>query len=624
MRKWLSLFVWLSSWSEFVYGQENLARYFHHLSKLEFTEAKKVAALEEDSLLRFETVQLAEILFYEGQLARANFELYDEKSHDEQNIELSFIRALNAGYVSLFYDRTKENAYKYFYYAYQVSKKLNNPVLIKASLLAFFRYHNYEIAQISDSYKNHLDHFESLKEDYIDEVWLTIYKIIYYTKLPKSLGGLDDRYYKLSKSLDEFEQRLDPKSPALAYIYYEKAIKFDHEKDVENSEKYSKKVIDQAKGYPFLKDKRFFSLIKLMNLEIEKKRFTIAKSYLARAREETNLADTLRSKYYLNIYGSLFYRAQNKNDSAFDLLKRAYLQEFELDFRKNTLEINRLNIELETQEKENANLQLKQNRIWLVSALAGVALLFVASYLAFTNQRSKNKIQSKEKEVQAMKLEKVLKDQEIFGIDAMLEGQEKERQRMADDLHDNLGSDLATLNLYFEDIKERKEVVVLDQNGMIQNMEDLLKKTYQKVRSMAHAGNAGVNAQEGLLPAVKNFASKVSILNRLMIDVEDHGMNSRLENSLEITIFRIIQELITNIIKHSQASEVVIHLTNYEDTINLMVEDNGIGFDLSQVKPSGGMGLHSIQKKIENLGGRVTIESIAHKGTTVIIDVPLT
>jgi two-component system sensor histidine kinase DegS len=100
-------------------------------------------------------------------------------------------------------------------------------------------------------------------------------------------------------------------------------------------------------------------------------------------------------------------------------------------------------------------------------------------------------------------------------------------------------------------------------------------------------------------------------------------MNSRLENSLEITIFRIIQELVTNIIKHANANMVSIHLTQHEDCINLMVEDNGIGFEISQIKPSMGMGLYSIQKKIENLGGQVTIESIAQKGTTVIIDVPL-
>jgi signal transduction histidine kinase len=604
-------------------NHENRRLFFLGIAKLEFDSAKRNAISEEDDLMKTEMLLLTEILFYEGQISRTHFKLSEENSATTYDSELHWIRLLNKGYVSLFYDQKKGNAYKYFYASYQLAKELENPLLLRTSLLAFFRYYNFEIVQVSDSYKFHLDFFESLRKDQIDEIWHTIYKMIFYTKPTlQAVGKLNDQYFILAKLLDEYEEKLDPQSPVLAYIFYEKAIKFEIEKDFENSIKYHEKVISVAKDYPFLKTEKFSSYMKLLILESKRQNFLVAQEYLAKAKREINLADTLRSNYYLNLNSSLFFYAVLKRyDSAFFLLRKAYLQEFQLDFRRNTLEINRLNIELDTQEKENANLQLKQNRNWLISALAGVALLLVASYFAYSNQRTKNKIQAKEKEVQAMKLEKVLKDQEIFGIDAMLEGQEKERQRMAADLHDNLGSLLATLKLHFHSIKDFEET---EQNKLLQKSNDLLEEAYQKVRGMAHAGNAGVNAKEGLVPAVKDFASKVSILNRLVIEVEEHGMNRRLENTLEITIFRIIQELITNIIKHAQADSVVIHLTQHEDTINLMVEDNGIGFDISQIKPSGGMGLHSIQKKIENLGGQVTIDSIAEKGTTIIIDVPLT
>jgi signal transduction histidine kinase len=604
---------------------ENRKSFFLNLSKLEFESAKENAIAEPDSLMRFEMIQLAELLYWDGQKERTYFKLSDNKPTDSQDTELFLIRALNTGYINLFYERSKSDAYKYFYQAYQLAKELNSPILLKASLIAFFNYYNFEVAQVSDSYKVQLDHFESLKEDYIDRVWLTLYKMILYSKVPRSLGKLDSRYYELAKSLDEFESHLEQKSPVLAHIFYEKAVKFEIEKDLENCNKYLKKAIDQAKGYPFLKGKRFHSYMKMMILEAKKNEFIVAHDYLVKARKEINLADTLRSNYYLNLYSSLwFYTPQKRFDSAFFLLRRAYFQEFDLDFRRNTLEVKKLNAELKTQEKENANLQLRQNRNWLISALVGVGLLFLISYLAYTNQRSKNRIQLKEKEVQSMKLEKILKDQEILGIDAMIEGQEKERQRIANDLHDNLGSVLATLKLHFQNIKARKDRKESDQDLLLKKTDDLLEEAYQKVRSIAHAGNVGVNAKEGLLPAVKNFASKVSIINKLMIEVEEHGMNKRLENSLEITIFRIIQELITNVIKHSHASEAIISLTHYEDSINLMVEDNGIGFDISLIRPQDSMGLYSIQKRIENLGGRVTIDSIPQKGTTVIIDVPLT
>ena len=604
--------------------QENRKSFFLNLAKLEFEAAKENVIAEPDRLMRFEMLQLTEILYYEGQKERTYFKLSNKKPTDSQDIELSLIRALNAGYVNLFYERSKSDAYKYFYQAYQLAKELDSPVLLKASLLAFFKYYNFEVAQISDSYKVQLDHFESLKEDYIDGVWLTLYKMIFYSKVPMSLGKLDSRYYELAKSLDEFENHLNQKSPVLTHIFYEKAIKFEIEADLKNCNKYLKKVIEQAKEYPFLKDEKFSSYMKLMIVETKKNEFKVAQDYLTKARKEINLADTLRSNYYLNLYSSFsFYAPQKIYDSAFFLLKKAYYQEFQLDFRRNTLEVKKLNAELKTQEKENTNLRLRENRTWLISALVGVALLFLTSYFAYTDQRSKNRIQTKDKEVQAMKLEKVLNDQEILGIDAMIEGQEKERQRISNDLHDNLGSVLATLKLHFQNIKARKDRKEFDQDVLLQKMDDLLEEAYQKVRSIAHAANVGVNAKEGLLPAIKNFASKVSIIDKLMIEVEEHGMDKRLENSLEITIFRIIQELITNIIKHAHATEVIIHLTHYEDTINLMVEDNGIGFDISLIRPQNSMGLYSIQKRIEILGGRVTIDSIPQKGTTVIIDIPL-
>ncbi len=619
MKKWFVILICALPF--YCLSQENRKLFFLNLARLEFDVAKQNATIEADSNMRFEMLQLADILFYEGQKERTYFKL-SETTADSK--DLLFMRLINDGYIHLFYDRVKGNAYKSFYGAYQLALESEDSSFIKASLLAFFRYYDFEKVQVSDSYQIHLDHFESLKEDFIDEVWLTIYKLIFYSKPLKSVGT-DSRYFELVKSMDGFEKRIDISSPVLTFVYFEQAIKYEVAGDLANekSVEYYKKAINQAKDFPFLKDEKFHSLIKLLNIETTRKRLLLANEYFEEAKKQV-IPDTLRYNFYLNYYSSLLLHALGRNDSAFILMEKAYYQDLDISHMKNNLQMNRLNAELRTQEKENANLRLRENRTWLISALVGVGFLFLASYFAYANQLSKNRMQEKEKEVQAMKLEKVLKDQEIFGIDAMIEGQEKERQRIAADLHDNLGSALATVKLHFQHIKARKDLNGSEQELLLQKTDDLLEEAYQKVRGIAHAGNAGVNAQEGLLPSIKNFASKVSIINRLEIDVEEHGMNKRMENSLEITVFRIIQELITNIIKHANATAAVIHLTHHEDAINLMVEDNGNGFDISTIKPSGGMGLHSIQKKIENLGGRVTIDSIVQKGTTVIIDIPLT
>lgn len=277
----------------------------------------------------------------------------------------------------------------------------------------------------------------------------------------------------------------------------------------------------------------------------------------------------------------------------------------------------------EVEKKENENLRLKQNRIWLIAAVSALLLILVIGILAYKNLRSKKKITEQEIEVQKQKLDKALKQQELAGIDAMIEGQEKERQRIANDLHDNLGSLLATLKLHFQNLKVRKDRLKEEEDQLIKQSDELIDEAYQQVRTMAHAKNAGVHAQEGILPAVKNFASKVSASNKLVIEVEDHGMEERLDNSMEILLFRIIQELITNVIKHAEATEATIHLTHHGKSINILVEDDGKGFVVDDLKPKEGMGIYSIQKRVEHFGGTVDFESYPGKGTSVVINMPV-
>ena len=172
--------------------------------------------------------------------------------------------------------------------------------------------------------------------------------------------------------------------------------------------------------------------------------------------------------------------------------------------------------------------------------------------------------------------------------------------------------------LHFNALKDKDSPELFDKTN------NLIEEAYQKVRSVAHAKNSGVIAKQGLLKAVQNMAGKVSVSNKIQIEVLDYGLDNRLENSLELTLFRVIQELITNVIKHAEATEATIHITNHEDSINIMVEDNGKGFNPKQItKTNTGMGISSIDKRVEHLDGTLTIESEKNKGTTVIIDIPL-
>ena len=321
-----------------------------------------------------------------------------------------------------------------------------------------------------------------------------------------------------------------------------------------------------------------------------------------------NMADVYQlNKDYKN--AALYFNKLNKlKDSINDTKQNIAISEIKEKYDNEKLRADKLEEEAKSQRNQNIAIALGGSLV-----LGGIIFFLIQK-----NTKRKQKLAEQEKALESQKLATVLKEQELTAIDAMIEGQEKERQRIANDLHDDLGGLMATVKLHFNALKDKNSPELFDKT------DTLIEEAYQKVRTVAHAKNSGVIAKQGLLKAVQNMADKVSASNTIRIDVLDHGLDNRLENSLELAIFRIIQELITNVIKHANASEATIHLTNHEDSINIMVEDNGKGFDPKQItKTKSGMGISSIDKRIEHLDGKLTIESEDNKGTTVIIDIPL-
>lgn len=335
----------------------------------------------------------------------------------------------------------------------------------------------------------------------------------------------------------------------------------------------------------------------------------------------------LKSKQY--IYEGFYknYEALHDYKNAYKYLLLAKKFADSANAEDQDIAINEIQTKYQTKEKELENTKLKNkiatDRILLYSSIGVLLAVAAIAFLIIKNARRKEKISRQEKKIEQQKLEKALKDYELNSIDMMLEGQEKERQRIANDLHDNLGSMLATLKLNFENLKLRKNELRDEETKLYERTDELIEEAYQKVRRLAHAKNAGVFATEGLIPTIKKLAEKISIPGKLQIQVIPFGFSDRLENTLEIAIFRTIQELSTNIIKHSQATEATIHLTHHDDNINIIIEDNGIGFKSDDTQSADGMGLHTIRKKIEQLGGTFTIDSTPGKGTTIIIDIPI-
>ncbi len=395
--------------------------------------------------------------------------------------------------------------------------------------------------------------------------------------------------------------------PDSALFYFKKdLIYLNKQKDNDN---ISINYINQAASYHYLGD----------NLTAIK--------YL-KAADTIPVKDNVKGiKYLLYKNMATYYAAIKDYRNAYDsyMLHQAYSDSL---FREEyNIAIDDIRTKYDTQQKELENIKLKnknKTKSILLYTYTGLLVVgIVIGWLVLKNARRREKISRQEKLIEQQKLEKALKDYELHSIDIMLEGQEKERQLIANDLHDNLGSMLATLKINFENLKLRKNELRDEENRLYEKTDELIEEAYQKVRGLAHAKNAGVFANEGLIPAIKKLAQKISIPGMLTIQVAAFGFDDRVENAHEIAIFRIVQELATNIIKHSHATEATISLTHHDDNINIIIEDNGVGFSEASRKIADGMGLDSIQKKVTQMGGQFEIDSTPGNGTTILIDLPI-
>ena len=328
----------------------------------------------------------------------------------------------------------------------------------------------------------------------------------------------------------------------------------------------------------------------------------------------------------LAIYSNLTkaYIAIDKGDSA------AIFFELTGNYRDSVFSIEKQQVmdelmtKYETEKKEKEIIELaaqKRSSQYLLYGVLGllVATIFIA-LLVVKNSRKKKVIAQQNEDLKKQQIEQLLKEQEITGIDAMLKGQETERKKIAEELHDSLGSSLSTLKLYINSLDHRQNAEAFQNHHA--KAEKLLDETYQQVRKIAHNKSAGVLMNKGLVPAVRATANKISDAKKLQIEVIDVGLNERLENSVEIAIFRSIQELLSNVVKYSDATEVVVQITQHEDVLNIVVEDNGNGFQPE--KTPYGMGLTNIQNRLDKLNGQMNIDSSPGNGATVIINVPVT
>ncbi len=250
-----------------------------------------------------------------------------------------------------------------------------------------------------------------------------------------------------------------------------------------------------------------------------------------------------------------------------------------------------------------------------------LCIIITQSILLF-KARKKIHIQNTKFKVENQKVIDLLKKQELKFIDARLKGQEKERQRIARDLHDRLGSMLSMVKIHYKSVEDNINSLKTQSQEQYAKANELLDAACVEVRKIAHNMSSGVLSKFGLIPALEDLVTAIKESNQIDVSLITHGIEGRLKNDLEIIIYRIIQELVNNILKHSKSTEFIIQLVLSAETLNIVVEDNGKGFDVKNLDELSGMGLKNVASRVNSVNGQLNIDSSFENGTTISIDIP--
>ena len=346
-----------------------------------------------------------------------------------------------------------------------------------------------------------------------------------------------------------------------------------------------------------------------------------ASQALYRARRLAREIDVVEEEMvsYLNL--AKMYALQHQLDSAFknmslyiatkDSVYNQRLEEQIIDVQtRYETEKMEQDMNLLKSEKELTELRLKQKRMQNLLLILAIITIVGAAIFSFYRRKLKQKA--------AMDAAKIRYNEQK--IRAVIESQEEEQRRIARELHDGVGQKLAGLKLNWSSLISGTEIkkVWPDYN----NLTLLIDETAQEVRTISHQMLPKELEQFGLIPSIESLL-EINFKNTGTNTSFSHmGVEERLPYTVELTIYRILQELVSNILKHAHASSIKVELLKRRDRILLIVEDDGIGMNLEKMK-NGGIGVMNIESRVESVQGRVTFESEQEKGTFVTVNIPL-
>ncbi|UNY99081.1 histidine kinase [Zhouia spongiae] len=281
---------------------------------------------------------------------------------------------------------------------------------------------------------------------------------------------------------------------------------------------------------------------------------------------------------------------------------------------QNKQQVNELEVQYRTLEQKQ---EIERQKTMKINILIGFLIVLIPVlgllYMYYQKLQTQSKLTKTTEEVNRQKITALLKSQELKLVKASLEGQHNERKRIARELHDSIGGNLATIKLQLSN--EAK----LEKENLIEQVDD----TYNLVRELSHNLMPGKFKDSAFTTIISEYIDNVKTLSKEQIVVQIHPKEEidNIEDHLKVELYKIVQELLTNALKHAKATQIDIQLSVFNNSIKLLFEDDGVGFDQEKVKY--GLGLQNLKDRLKTIKGNIFINAFPDRGTVIDIDVPL-
>ncbi|MFU8842829.1 MAG: tetratricopeptide repeat protein [Bacteroidales bacterium] len=298
-------------------------------------------------------------------------------------------------------------------------------------------------------------------------------------------------------------------------------------------------------------------------------------------------------------------------DSVYNIEKVSIIADLEQKYEKEKDQSQILTLKNEALFREIA---LKKRTTERNASIVGALFILLTAFFVFVvlKQKSKRIRLLKEKEIQRLQEEK-----KVLAARALVEGQEEERKRVAQELHDGIGVLLSSVKLQFTRIEDQQP----EHAHLVKQARNMLDKAAGDIRRISHNIMPGNLIRFGLDAAVEDLFESINESGLIKAETEIHQGDTKISENFQIMVYRIIQELANNTLKHADAKNISL-VMNYNNRFSLQYADNGKGFNPEGVMDGPTLGIKSISSRVNFMEGEMNIESSPGKGTSVFITIP--